>query len=199
MKATALIAFATAFLAAASLRTANAADDIDVKEGTGDVIGEIADVVSNFQLTDLPANLYIEADSMTFDYEGGKLTYQGDVEVKHGEVELRSDELVLTFQPGAEKSLQTINARGNVKVLRGEERAYGDLATYDPDGATITLEGNARLGSGENSIGGETVVVHLDRKRAQIKGGKPGSGGRVRAVIDPESVKLLQAKPENEE
>ena len=81
MKATALIAFATAFLAAASLRTANAADDIDVKEGTGDVIGEIADVVSNFQLTDLPANLYIEADSMTFDYEGGKLTYQGDVEV----------------------------------------------------------------------------------------------------------------------
>ena len=178
---------------------ADAAGDINVNEEAGDVIGEIAEVVSDFRLTDLPTNLYIEADSMTFDYEAGELSYRGEVEVKHGDVELRSDELVLTFQPGAEKSLKTILARGNVQVLRGDERAYGNTAIYDPDAATITLEGDARLGSGKNTIGGETVVVHLDRKRAQIKGGKPGSGGRVRAIIDPDSVKLLQAGPENQE
>jgi lipopolysaccharide export system protein LptA len=178
---------------------AEAAGDINVNEEAGDVIGEIAEVVSDFQLTDLPTNLYIEADSMTFDYEAGELSYRGKVEVKHGEVELRSDELVLTFQPGDEKSLKTILAHGNVQVLRGDERAYGNTAIYDPDAATITLEGDARLGSGKNTIGGETVVVHLDRKRAQIKGGKPGSGGRVRAIIDPDSVKLLQSGPENQE
>ena len=178
---------------------AEAAGDINVNEEAGDVIGEIAEVVSDFQLTDLPTNLYIEADSMTFDYDAGELSYRGNVEVKHGEVELRSDELVLTFQPGDEKSLKTILARGNVQVLRGDERAYGNTAIYDPDAATITLEGDARLGSGKNTIGGETVVVHLDRKRAQIKGGTPGSGGRVRAIIDPDSVKLLQSGPENQE
>jgi len=178
---------------------ADAAGDINVNEEAGDVIGEIAEVVSDFRLTDLPTNLYIEADSMTFDYEAGELSYRGEVEVKHGDVELRSDELVLTFQPGDEKSLKTILARGNVQVLRGDERAYGNTAIYDPDAATITLEGDARLGSGKNTIGGETVVVHLDRKRAQIKGGKPGSGGRVRAIIDPDSVKLLQSGPENQE
>ena len=178
---------------------AEAAGDINVNEEAGDVIGEIAEVVSDFRLTDLPTNLYIEADSMTFDYEAGELSYRGEVEVKHGEVELRSDELVLTFQPGDEKSLKSILARGNVQVLRGDERAYGNTAIYDPDAATITLEGDARLGSGKNTIGGETVVVHLDRKRAQIKGGKPGSGGRVRAIIDPDSVKLLQSGPENQE
>lgn len=177
---------------------AQAAGDINVNEEAGDVIGEIAEVVSDFRLTDLPANLYIEADSMTFDYEAGELSYSGEVEVKHGDVELRSDELVLTFQSGDEKSLKIILARGNVQVSRGDEHAYGNTAVYDPDAATITLEGDARLGSGENSIGGETVIVHLDRKRAQIQGGAPGSGGRVRAIIDPDSVKLLQSGPESQ-
>ena len=188
------IAFAVAVASGAP--DSIAGNDIEIDEQAGDVIGEIANVVSDFRLTDLPANLQIEADSMTFDYDKGRLVYIGSVEVRHGNVELKSDELVLAFQPGRAKSLDTITAIGHVAVTRGSENASGDRAIYDPKNSTITIEGNARLGSGENTIGGETVVVHLDRKRADIKGGKPGSGGRVRAVIDPSTLELLEERAE---
>ena len=39
------------------------------------------------------------------------------------------------------------------------ETATGRLAVYDPARATITLTGNARLGSGPNTVQGEKVVV----------------------------------------
>ena len=79
-------------------------------------------------------------------------------------------------------------------MLRGEERAVGEHATYDPERRIITLTGKASLGSGGNSIGGESVVVYLSERRAEVKGGnaRNGEGGRVRAVIDPQSLDLLK-------
>ena len=80
------------------------------------------------------------------------------------------------------------------EVQRGEERANGEHASYDPNRRIITLTGKASLGSGTNRIGGESVVVYLAERRAEVKGGgqAAGEGGRVRAVIDPKSLDLLK-------
>lgn len=169
------------------------ASDVDIGERAGEVIGEIAQVTEDFSLTDLPGNLQIEANEMIFDYDHGELRYGGNVQVVHGDVRMRADRMVLKFNPGRVKSLKLLEAIGKVEVLRGEERAVGDHATYDPDRRIITLTGKASLGSGANSIGGESVVVYLAERRAEVKGGnaRTGESGRVRAVIDPESLDLL--------
>jgi len=170
------------------------ASDIDIGERAGEVIGEIAQVTEDFNLTDLPGNLEIEANEMMFDYDHGELRYGGDVRVVHGDVRMRADQMVLKFNPGRTKSLKLLEAIGKVEVLRGDERAVGDQATYDPERRIITLTGSASLGSRGNSIGGESVVVYLSERRAEGKGGKAQNGerGRVRAVIDPESLDLLK-------
>jgi lipopolysaccharide export system protein LptA len=174
------------------------AADIDIGEQAGEVIGEIAEVTRSFKLSDLPANLEIEADAMSFDYERGTLGYTGNVVVHHGDVRMRADRLRLSFLTGSEKKLQQIEAEGNVEVLRGSERATGRTATYDPEREVITLTGKASLGSGGNTIGGESVVVYLAERRAEVKGKneQTGAPGRVRAVIDPNSLDLLgEPKP----
>jgi lipopolysaccharide transport protein LptA len=170
------------------------AGDVDIGERAGEVIGEIAKVTEDFSLTDLPGNLLIEANEMLFDYERGELRYTGSVQVVHGEVSMHADRVALKFNPGRAKSLNLLEAIGNVEVVRGEERAVGDHATYDPDRRIITLTGKASLGSAGNSIGGESVVVYLAERRAEVKGGKTrnGEGGRVRAIIDPDSLDLLK-------
>ena len=170
------------------------ASDVDIGERAGDAIGRIAQVTNDFTLTDIPAKLEIEADRMAFDYDQGELRYDGNVKVRHGDVSMRSEKLLLTFNPGRAKSLKTIEATGDVEVLRGEERASGDHASYDPNSRIITLTGKASLGSGSNRIGGESVVVYLAERRAEVKGGGPAAGesGRVRAVIDPKSLDLLE-------
>jgi lipopolysaccharide transport protein LptA len=171
-----------------------AASDVDIGERAGDVIGEIAQVTEDFSLTDLPGNLQIEANEMLFDYERGELRYSGNVQVVHGDVRMRADRMVLEFNPGRAKSLKLLEGIGNVEVLRGDERAVGEHATYDPERRIITLTGKAKLGSGGNSIGGESVVVFLSERRAEVKGGnaRTGEKGRVRAVIDPDSLDLMK-------
>ncbi len=191
-------AFAFAVVVAGSAGGTATASDVDIGERAGDAIGRIAEVTNDFTLTDIPAQLEIEADRMAFDYDQGELRYDGNVKVQHGDVSLRSQKLLLTFNPGRTKSLKTIEATGNVEVLRGEERASGERASYDPNRRVITLTGKASLGSAGNQIGGESVVVYLAERRAEVKGGAgpaAGEGGRVRAVIDPNSLDLLQEAP----
>ena len=170
------------FLAAS---TVIATTDLDIDADTGEVIDEIKNVVSDFELSNVPADLEVEAESMTFDYEGGKLVYKGDVEVIHGTVNMSSDELLLSFDVGKKKSLQSVAAKGNVTVIRGTEKATGESAIYNPSKGTIVLKGNAKLGSGPNLVSGDSVTVYLIEGRAVVNSGK--TAGRVKAYIDPNS------------
>lgn len=167
-----------------------ATQDIEIDDRAADVISEIATVVGEFRLSDLPAELRIRANAMKFDYDRGLLAYVGDVSVNHANVRLSADRLTFGFTPGREQMLKSVEARGNVEVVHGEETAYGEAGSYDPHTEVITLTGKARLGSGSNSLSGESVVVYLDERRATVEGGK----GPVRAVINPGELKELEKK-----
>ena len=97
---------------------------------------------------------------------------------------MNADELKISFEPKNPREVQRIEARGGVKVRHETETATGRLAVYDPQRATITLTGDARLGSGPNTVQGEKVVVFLDEGRAVVEG---GDSGPVKAFIEPES------------
>lgn len=175
----ALIALVT-LLTSAPTRAA----EIEVGDDTGDLIGNVADVVGAFKLSRLPAELHVTADKMEFDYKGGRLAYEGNVDVSHGDIRLKSRSLVMMFESEDPATLKTIQANGNVEVFRGDEVARGEAAVYDPGSATLKLTGNATLGSGPNIVKGESVVVYLDEGRAIVEGGE----GPVRAIIEPGSL-----------
>jgi lipopolysaccharide export system protein LptA len=163
---------------------ASAAAEIELRDGTGDLIGQVADVVGAFKLTRLPAPLHVTADRMNFDYKGGRLAYEGNVDVSHGSVRLKSKSLVMMFESEDPGALKTIQASGDVEVFSDDEIARGQAAVYYPAKATLKLTGNATLSSGPNLVVGESVVIYLDEGRAIVEGGKRP----VRAIIEPGSL-----------
>jgi lipopolysaccharide export system protein LptA len=177
-----LVGVTTALLLTAGAKLDARAADVEVGEKAGQAIGKMADAVKDFRLQAAPADLNVEARSMVFDFKKGQLVYQGDVHVRHGEVKMDADQLQVTFEPNNPNKVQKIEATGNVHVLHQTETASGRLAVYDPIRATITLTGDARLGSGPNTVQGEKVVVFLDEGRATVEG---GTSGPVRAYIEP--------------
>jgi lipopolysaccharide export system protein LptA len=172
------------------------AEDVEVGEQSGQAIGRLADAVRDFRLTSLPSDLHVQANTMEFDFRQGQLLYKGAVAVQHGDVKMRADELKITFEPKNPRQVQKIEARGDVHVDHQTETASGRLAVYDPERATITLTGDARLGSGPNTVQGEKVVVYLDQGRAVVEG---GDSGPVRAYIQPESNSLDRLMKKDEE
>jgi lipopolysaccharide export system protein LptA len=163
------------------------AADVDIGERAGREIGRLAETVRDFRLTRAPADLQVEARTMEFDFKKGQLLYEGDVHVRHGEVKMDADRLQVTFVPKHPDKVEKIEASGRVRVLHQTETASGRLGIYDPGHATITLTGDARLGSGPNTVQGERVVVYLDEGRAVVEG---GTSGPVRAYIEPKSDSL---------
>lgn len=160
------------------------AADVEVGERAGEAIGSLAEAVREFRLTSLPSDLRVQADTMVFDYRNGELVYTGHVRVEHGDVRMQADELKVEFEPEKPESLRRIQATGAVRVDHESETATGRNAVYDPAHATITLTGDARLGSGPNTVQGEKVIVYLDEGRAVVEG---GDSGPVRARIEPRS------------
>jgi lipopolysaccharide export system protein LptA len=163
------------------------AEDVEVGERAGEAIGNLAETVRDFRLTSLPTDLRVQARSMEFDFRQGQLLYKGAVNVQHGDVRMNAEELKITFEPKNPREVKKIEARGDVKVHHETETASGRLAVYDPTRATITLTGDARLGSGPNTVEGEKVIVFLDEGRAIVEG---GDSGPVKAFIEPDSKSL---------
>ncbi len=190
MRKLATVGIALLLAVAANTLAPASTQEITINDRAADVISEIATVVGEFRLGDLPAQLNIKANAMKFDYDRGVLAYTGDVSVRHGGVRISADRLTFGFVPGGEQTLKSVKAKGNVTVVHGDETAYGDTGSYDPATAIITLTGKARLGSGSNSLSGESVVVYLDKRRATVEGG----GGPVRAVINPGELKEIEKK-----
>ncbi|HEY2773934.1 MAG TPA: LptA/OstA family protein [Candidatus Binatia bacterium] len=176
----------------------------DAAHKTDDMLDSVATAARDLEMADVPSPVDISADRMEYNYGQGLLHYEGNVVVDHAGARIKSRSLDVTFEPGGQKRLKKITARGSVELTRGDESAHGEVAEYEPTTATVTLTQNARLGSGPNSVAGEKVVVYLNEKRAVVLGGgapatasaaagEQGAGpaaapGRIRAILMPDSL-----------
>ena len=116
-------------------------------------------------------DLELSADRMELDYQSGRVTYSGRVRLKHGSALLKAAEIVFDLEPGGRDPLRSASASGGVELTRNDETASGRRAFYNHAAGTITLEGDARLGSGSDSLLGERVIVHLSEGRTVVEGG----------------------------
>jgi lipopolysaccharide export system protein LptA len=161
------------------------------------------------------APVQIEAATLEVQDKNKTATFSGNVQVVQGDTTMRCRSLVVfygqelgigearaeaTTGTGAKSTLggskgaqniRRIEARGSVTVLTKDQSASGDLGIYDLKNKTITLSGNVVVSQGQNVIHGERVVVDTETGNARVESGgsgagtSAGSGGRVRALIQP--------------
>ena len=167
------------------------------------------------QFENKDAPVQIEAATLEVHDKSKTATFSGNVQVVQGDTTMRCRSLVVFYgqevglgESGGEattgtaaksslggtkgaQNIRRIEARGGVTVLTKDQSASGDLGIYDLKTKTITLSGNVVVSQGQNVIHGERVVVDTETGNARVESGgsgagaSAGSGGRVRALIQP--------------
>ena len=167
------------------------------------------------QFENKDAPVQIEAATLEVHDKSKTATFSGNVQVVQGDTTMRCRSLVVFYgqevgigESGGEattgttaksslggtkgaQNIRRIEARGGVTVVTKDQSASGDLGIYDLKTKTITLSGNVVVSQGQNVIHGERVVVDTETGNARVESGgsgagaSAGSGGRVRALIQP--------------
>lgn len=122
-------------------------------------------------------------DSLEF-WETDQLAVaRGDATVITGERRLRADIMTAYILPDAngKKSVQRIDAIGNVHVSSGEEVILGEEGVYEVDREVATICGQVRITRGENQLNGDCAEVEMKTGRSRLLAG----GDRLKALILP--------------
>jgi lipopolysaccharide export system protein LptA len=121
----------------------------------------------------------IRAASLEVREKDKMATFSGDVYVLQGDTEMRCKSLVVFYEeesapksgprpvkaaepgPGGDKQIRRIEAKGNVVVVRQDQNAAGDAATFNMRENTVTLVGNVVVTRGGDVLRGQRLVVDL--------------------------------------
>ena len=141
--------------------------------------------------------IHITAQQLVSDTANNQAEFIGDVHATQGETEISADRLKIYFsgKPDAEngsatQSLEKLVATGNVEIKFDNRLAVARQAVYITADRTLTLTGpGATVTSGENTISGDKITYYRASGRFTVDG---GAGGRVKAVILPESSSGLE-------
>jgi len=150
--------------------------------------------------------IYIEADRMVSDENQDVVVFTGQVQAKQDDVEILADEMTVHYSAAQTddtaaketgegntksnkagentitKNINTILARGHVKIVKGDWYATGDTMRYYADERKVHLTGNAKAWQDQNTITGEHIIMYLDEGRSVVERSGP-QGQRVKAFI----------------
>lgn len=118
----------------------------------------------------------ITSDSMEYDMKNQRAYLVGNVRVRDRDMSLKADQMTLFFSEDSQ--IQSIEATGDVHIVRGLEQATSGKATYDVVSGLITLTGKPVLYRGPNRIR-NAETISFDRQ-----------GGKAKAV-PPEGTQLI--------
>lgn len=143
----------------------------------------------------------VTAKTLVADNKKRTVTYKTGVVVKRGDVTLYADEVIIRLSgdnnasgggrgageffsgPG---SVETIEAKGGVRIVQGDKTATADEALYKAGEEKIILKGRPRMWQGPNVLTGSSIsfnvaedtVVVEDAKTVLYQGGDvPGAAG----------------------
>ena len=142
------------------------------------------------QNTDQP--IEIAANTFKIIQKEEKGIGSGGVDVRQGNLRLRSDTLEVTYLQDNSQSTNAIGggnfkdviATGNVFATDGDSSAKGDMMHYDVQSGLLKLTGNVYLSNGNNIFSGSQLIVDINSGEAELQ-----SNGTtpVRMLVDPNS------------
>ncbi len=133
--------------------------------------------------------IHIEADSMTSTERTNSVLFVGDVDVKQGDVRIRSDEMTVYYteadeteanQNAEQQSSQKVEKLiciGNVEVTRGEWLGTAKKMTYLSDVRQVILTENAKAWQNQNMVSGDKIIYYLDEGRSEVSGDSAVAAG----------------------
>ena len=137
----------------------------------------------------------ITSDSLKADYRDEPvMCFSGNVHVSEERGTIDADEIkvFLESEEGEEKSLEDIYedeiskikkivAKGNVKLIQQDKKAFCDKAVFLRDKAEIIMTGSPEIWQQDTRFTGERIVLLLDSQALRIESG-------VKGIIYPENV-----------
>ncbi|TET07338.1 hypothetical protein E3J84_07540 [Candidatus Aerophobetes bacterium] len=113
----------------------------------------------------------ITSSSIRIDYDSGAVYCKGDAKAVWGGVIMEADEMQIFLTE--ENTVEKIEARGNVKVIQGEEKreAGGEMAIYTAEDDKFVLENKAYYyDESGNSLLAEKIIIWIEAERLEAEG-----------------------------
>ncbi len=164
-------------------------------------------VTISYAETDQAGPIHIEADRMEADQQRDLVVFTGNVEANQADIAIFADEMVVNYltsekqktNDNSDKKLSQridkIDARGNVKIVKGDWIATGDSMEYYSSAQKVKLTGNAKAWQDSNVVTGENIILFLEEGRSIVeKSGKDGK--RVKAFIYSGGTSSVESKKE---
>lgn len=131
-----------------------------------------------------------EADNIFLDDKAKRAVLTGHVVITQAELKMTAARTVMDYTDNGSIKISLINSTGGVVVTRDNEKAVGDVASYDFNRSVIVMAGNVTLTRGKDISHGSRLVVDLKTGLSNFVGaaGKPGSSnpapGRVSGTFE---------------
>jgi lipopolysaccharide export system protein LptA len=131
--------------------------------------------VKNESLNSRETPVVVTARSLFADNKAKTVTYKKDVVVKKGDITLYAEEVIINLKkddaPAKQKSgtdvfqgsgkIDTIVAKGNVKIIQQDKTATAGEATYYSGTDEFVLTGKPRVWQGDNVLTGTKITYNI--------------------------------------
>lgn len=129
----------------------------------------------------------LQVDSRTLEVRGeeGLVVFEGDVVARQGDLTLQADRVEVTVDPDT-REIRGVEARGTVRIQKGEIVASGHEASYDAGRGVVVLTGDPKVWRGRDVVAGDKITLYLAENRSVVEGARavlfPGAppGGEAR-------------------
>ncbi len=137
---------------------------------------------------DSDAPVDFSSDHMELQDKQKRVLLTGNVAITQAELRLTADRTLMAYTDVNKVTLQRVDATGHVVVVRGQERASGDVAVYDLNRRLITMVGNVVLhrANGDTLHGGR-LVTDLNTGISNIDGHTASAGSVTNGLGQPKT------------
>lgn len=127
--------------------------------------------------------------------EQRKIIFTGNVVARRAETTIWADQMTVLYRKDDKKTssknsgkeqVETIMAKGHVKITKGNRTATGAEGIYHDAEQTVVLTGNPQVWQDENMVKGDKITVYLAEDRSLVE---CNEGNRVEAVVYSEGEK----------
>jgi lipopolysaccharide export system protein LptA len=144
---------------------------------------------------DTGAPVDFAADHIEVQDRADRVIVAGHVEVRQAGMTLTAERLTVAYHDTNGLEIDRLDASGGVVIVRGNERASGDVAIYDLNRKLITLVGHVQLRQGANRLAGSRLLIDLVSGRSTVDGASPATG-RVTGTFQVRDAGNAASKPE---
>lgn len=126
----------------------------------------------------------IHSDKMTLKNLENKIIFEGNVLITREEMTINADraEVLLSESKGQSSStlegsndgreVRRITTSGNVRMVRGTQRAKADKGVYERGKEVFVLTGNPEVWDDDFHVKGEVITFYIDEERTVVSDSK---------------------------